>query len=160
MYRSVPILIGLIGLLPTYGHAEDKNSACVELSLRLADEQGASRLEIVVQNIGTDTVVIKSEEMVPEWSPCIWFDWTVDGRAAEYIENVAGIPGHRSSRSIPPGGNVIWAHIPLDRLWNRTQKGMQRAIADNLPHTVVILPSAHYWWCWKGITVKPGKLIL
>ena len=156
MRRSLPILVWLIVLLPTCGHAQDKNSARVELSLRLVDEQGASRLEILVQNIGTDTVVVTSEGIVPEWSPWAWFDWTVDCRAAEYIENVAGIPGHRASRSIPPGGNVIWAQIPLSGLWSKAQKHSQRAITDDLPHTVVILPSDR----WKGITVKPGKLIV
>ncbi len=65
----------------------------------------------------------------------------MDGRKAEYVENVAFIPGVSRAWSIPPGGIVYWAKIPLGGLWIRMQKENRRAITDNLPHTVVILPS-------------------
>ncbi len=152
--RSVLLGISLLALLPAPGRAGETNGARVELSLRLADEPGASHLEILVQNIGTNPVVLTSEAMVPEWSPWAWFEWRVDGREAEYVENVAMIPGVRQTWSIPPRGIVYWAKIPLREIWTRTEKPNQRAITDNRPHTVVILPSAR----WEGISVKPGKL--
>jgi hypothetical protein len=89
----------------------------------------------------------------------VWFKWQVDGKPAEYSDNVARIPHIKESWRIPKGGVVLWASIPLRSLKHVIQnesglKELRSVIQDTNQHLVTVLPRDR----WKGITVRTGKI--
>ncbi len=71
-------------------------STQLELSLRQRTEKGERVFDILVTNVSSTSVEIVSEGIAPPWSVWAWFKWEVDGKDAEYLENVVGIfPGRQ-----------------------------------------------------------------
>ena len=148
-----------IGVMLTL-HAT-KASEDIALSLRQREERGEVFLDILVTNLSTSPVEIVSEGIAPPWSVWAWFKWEIDGKPAEYFENVAGIPQNREIRRIPMSQSILWASIPLRALKHdvQTREGRKEdvsVIQDTKQHSVVIRPSSR----WKGLEVAEGKLLV
>ena len=151
----IPILfISLLVLPPRSISADD-----LSLSLRQREDEGGRVIDILVTNTSTSSVRIVSEGIAPPWSVWAWFAWEVDGKPAEYSENVAGFPKTRSVWEVPRDGTILWATIPLQSLQHvieneRGGKKLCGVIEDTIPHSVRILPGDR----WKGISVSLGTL--
>jgi hypothetical protein len=148
------LFISLLVLLSVAVAAND-----LSLSLRLRGDKGGRVLDILVTNTSTSSVRIISEGIAPPWSVWAWFAWEVDGKPAEYLENVAGIPKTRSVWEIPRNGTILWATIPLQSMQHviqneRGEKELSSVIEDATPHFVRILPGDR----WKDIAVSLGTL--
>ncbi|MFC1479092.1 hypothetical protein ACFL6F_00705 [Planctomycetota bacterium] len=131
----------------------------IALSLHQREEKGKVVLDILVSNVSTSPVKIVSEGIAPPWSVWAWFKWEIDGRPAEYSENVAGIPDISESWLVPPKGTILWASIPLRSLQHvilneSGQKELRSVIQDTNRHIVIIRPSDR----WKDMTVGTGKI--
>jgi len=121
----------------------------VALSLHERTENGNAVLDILVTNVSASAVEIVSEGIAPPWSVWAWFQWEVDGKPAEYLENVAGIANAKESWRIPKGGVVLWASIPIRSLQQisenaQGQKQWRSAITDKKRHSVTIMPGKQW----------------
>ena len=126
------------------------------LSLRQRVEKDEVVLDILVTNLSKTSVEITSKGIVPPWSVCIWFDWAIDGKPAEYWENVGGIPEAKESWRVPPKGVILWGSIPLRELQIKTKDKLFPAITDKKPHVVSIRPGEQ--WKKKDLSVKSGSI--
>lgn len=150
------LIVGLLSLISwTNGvSAQTPEDAQIELSLRELTESGERFVEIFAKNPTDKPVEIVSEGIRPEWSVWAWFKWTVDGKDAQYVENVAMIPQAKESWRIPPGGTIYWGKVPIRSLEYKTESGSRSVIADQGAHTVTITANSR----WKELRVKPAKL--
>jgi hypothetical protein len=130
----------------------------VALSLRQREQKGEVVLDIFVSNVSTSSVEIVSEGIAPPWSVWAWFKWEIDGKAAEYSENVAGIAA-REFWLVPRDGTILWASIPLRSLKHvilneSGQRELRSIIQDTSRHVVTIRPSDR----WRDMRVGAGKI--
>jgi len=121
----------------------------IALSLHERTENGKAVLDILVTNVSASAVEIVSEGIAPPWSVWAWFQWEVDGKPAEYLENIAGNPNAKESWRIPKGGVVLWASIPIRSLQQisqnaQGQKQWRSAITDKKRHSVTIMPGTQW----------------
>lgn len=137
----------LFSIVPIWAQSSDQ----IALSLRQRTEKGEVVLDIFVSNVSTNSVEIVSEGIVPPWSVWAWFKWEVDGKEAEYPENVALISNVKASWRIPKGGVVLWATIPIRALKYATKTELHSAIKDNNRHLITILPGKQ--WNERKLTI-------
>jgi len=131
----------------TVGSAAETND--LALSLRQRIDKGEVVLDILVSNVSTSAVEIVSEGIAPPWSVWAWFQWEVDGKPAENVENVAGIPNMKESWRIPKSGVVLWATIPLRDLTHLVQNDQgqtewRSVITDKKRHSITIMPGRQW----------------
>jgi hypothetical protein len=147
MKKIQQILVSFAFVVAMVASAAETND--LTLSLRQRTDKGEVVLDILVSNVSTSAVEIVSESIAPPWSVWAWFQWEVDGKPAEYPENVAMIPNAKESWRIPRGGVILWATIPVRSLACLTdndqgQKESRRAITDNKRHSITIMPGRQW----------------
>ena len=139
----------VIASLATATLASAAGTNDLAISLHERTDKGEVALDILVSNVSTAAVEIVSEGIAPPWSVWAWFQWEVDGKPAEYLENVAGIANAKESWRIPKGGVVLWASIPIRSLQQisqnaQGQKEWRSAITDKKRHSVTIMPGKQW----------------
>lgn len=134
--------------LATVASAVETND--LALSLRQRTEKGEVVLDILVSNVSTTAMEVVSEGIAPPWSVCAWFKWEVDGKPAEFSENVAGDRRFgRQSWRIPQGGVILWASIPIRSLQHvikndQGQKELRSVVTDKKRHFISIMPGGQW----------------
>ena len=139
----------VIASLATATLASAAGTNDLAISLRQRTDKGEVVLDILVSNVSTAAVEIISEGIAPPWSVWAWFQWEVDGKPVEYLENVAGIPNVKESWRVPKGGVILWATIPLRDLKHRVQndqrqKEWRSVITDEKRHSITIMPGRQW----------------
>lgn len=148
MMKKIQQILIIVSLVAG-GIASADETSDLAVSLRQRTDRGELMLDILVSNVSTTSVEIISEGIVPPWSVWAWFQWEVDGKTAEYLENVAMIPSVKESRRIPRGGVILWASIPLRSLEQVTkndqgQNEWRSVIRDKKPHSITIMPGRQW----------------
>ena len=128
----------------------------VELTLqqRIADNQ--MYLDIIAHNISTQAVEIVSPHLVPHFPVTQWFNWKVNGKDADFCQNVALIPGATVTQRIPPGSEYIWTNILMRDIRVLTSNRLQSAFTLGGENTIEVFPGRR----WGDIVVAPGTLKL
>lgn len=154
MIRNLTLHLSMAMLLLAIEPTSAEESDQLALSLRQRTEKGEVVLDILVSNVSKASLDITSKGIVPPWSVWAWFDWTVDGKPAKFIENVAGIPEAKESWRVPPQGVILWASVPLRKLEIKTTDGYKKAIRGKKRRVVTIFPTER----WKQLKVTSAKI--